>query len=176
MGPVPRQPRNLNMILRSSGNINSSSGTIIVGSMNNNPSVTAEWSAIVGLFDSYRVEKMMFEFIPFIPFATGETFPPLGVVFDPDSTSNLSSFANGLGYDNFRALDLSKHWHYDAVPPRISSAAALTGAYTVYENGYIDCATPAATSAILWYADSASASTKLGVYVFHWVVSFVSRH
>jgi hypothetical protein len=164
------------MILRSTGFLSSSGGGVIVGHMDNNPSVAAEWSSIIALYDSFRVKSMAFEFIPYLTFQTSNNYPSLAVCFDPDSASNLSSFANAIGYDNFRALDLSKHWHYAAQPPRISSAAALTGAYTVYENGFMDCATPPATSAILWYAAGATATTLYGTYVFHWEVEFVSRH
>jgi hypothetical protein len=175
-GPVPRKPRALDMVLRSTGFLTSSGGGVIVGSMNNNPSSSAEWSTVVALYDSYRIKKMTFEFIPYLTFESGNDYPSLAVCFDPDSTSNLSGFSNALGYDNFRALDMSKHWHYEAFPPRISSAAALTGAYTVYENGFIDCASPPSTSAILWYAGGATVGTTYGTYVFHWDVEFVSRH
>lgn len=176
MGPVPRSPRSLQIVLRTTGQLNASGGGVIAGTMKNDPSSAAEWASCSSLYDSYRVAKMFFESIPNMTFVNSNTYPPLFTVFDPDTTSNLTSPADTLGYDNMRALDLSKHWHYEAVPPKISSAAALTGAYTVYENGFIDCATPAATSSIRWYASGATAGVTYSNYIFHWVIDFVSRH
>jgi hypothetical protein len=144
--------------------------------MTNNPSGSAEYSAVTSLYDSYRVEKMIFEYIPVLTYNSGFAFAPLGVVFDPDTAGNVTSFSNAMQYDSFRACDLSEHWNVSVVPPRVSSASALTGAYTVYEDGFIDMATPVATAGISWYATGCTTSTLYGNYVFHWVLTVASRH
>jgi hypothetical protein len=144
--------------------------------MTNNPSAAAEYSAITSLYDSYRVERMIFEYIPQLTYNTGFAFTPLAVVFDPDTTTVLGSFGAALQYDSLRVMDLTKHWNLSVRPPRVSSASALTGSYTVYENGFIDMATPVATSAFLWYAANATSSTTYGNYIFHWVLTVVARH
>lgn len=175
MGPVLRQAQSLDVVIRTSGQLSSSGGGVITSSLTNNPSGAAEFSALTSLFDSYRVEEMTFEFIPQLTYNSGFSFPPMGVIFDPDTTGAVASFSAAMQYDSFRVMDLSKHWSYSIKPPRISSAAALTGSYTVYENGFIDCGTPAAISSISWYAANATSSTSYGYYVCHYRVTFASR-
>lgn len=176
MGPVPRSPRNMEIVLRATGLLQSSSGGVIAANMTNNPSTSAEFSACASLYDSYRVERMTFEYVPFQTYNGTINYPPLAVVFDPDTITVPSSLTACIGYDSLRIMDLTKHWSFSVRPPRVSSAAAFTGAYTVYEDGFVDCATPVSESAILWFAASASNSLTYGTYIFHWTVRFNTRH
>lgn len=176
MGPVPRSPRNMEIVLRDTGLLQSSSGGVIAANMTNNPSTSAEFTNCSGLYDTYRVEKMIFEYIPFQTYSGSINYPPIAVVFDPDTVAVPTSLTQCIGYDSLRIMDLSKHWSYSIKPPRISSAGAFTGAYTVFEDGYVDCATPVSCSAILWYAANATVSKTYGTYIFHWIVRFNTRH
>jgi len=164
--------------LRTIGSVTTSGAGVINTAFSNLPSGSAEWASCVALFDSYRVEKMILEFIPIRNSytAAGILGGPLYTAFDPDSISNPGSTLALLGKANLRVMDAFKHWSY-AVDrmPRISSASAFAGSYTIWGDGYIDTADAVGTSAIQVYSDNNVASTQLGTYVQTWIVHFVSR-
>jgi hypothetical protein len=176
LGSVRTNPTNVQAFhLATTGQLTSSAGGNVTSALTNNPSGAAEFSACSSLWDSYRVVRMIMEFIPVLTYNSGFAFPPMVVVFDPDTTTPPSTFAAGLQYDTHEIVDLTKHWWYEATPPKVMSASAITGSYTVNEGGFLDLGNPAGTSSISWRAEGCTSSTLYGTYVMHYFVDLISR-
>jgi len=178
--PYSVRPRDLIIKLTYSPTaVSSSGGGLIQLAAGDNPNGSGEWANCAGLFDSYRVDSMCVEYVPNLTLqgAANYVTPPLIVVYEPDSATVLgATYALYIGHDNMRMMELTKHWYYNvAKMPRISSAAAITGAYTIYEDGFMDTATPANISSIQALAVNATTSTNYGWYIIHWIVHFKSR-
>jgi len=154
------------------------SGTY-AAAFSNLPSGSGEWASCVALFDSYRVEKMVLEFVPYRNSitATGQSGSPMYVGFDPDNPGAPASSNALLGKANLRLLDLFKHWSYTVDRmPRVASASAFAGSYTVWGDGYLDTADAAATCSVQVFTENNLASMPLGTMVCSWIVHFVSRN
>jgi hypothetical protein len=161
-------------------NVTSNGGGIITLNASDACSGSGEWSSFAAIFDSYRIRSMAVEFIPNLVLqgSASYTMPMFIMVFDADSTSQLSTtnYSAYTGHDTYRIMSLNEHWTYEVLNyPRYSSAAAITGAYTIYENGFIDCSTVAGIGSIQGFATGASTSVNYGSYIIHWIVDFADR-
>jgi len=175
VGQVPRPIRNYQITLRKLNTVSSGVGGTITGGMQNDPSVCTDWTPCGSLFDCYRIDRMVVEWIPNLTYTTGILYPPLYVVFDPDSTTGPVTIDTALQFDNVRICDMAKTWNVAVNVPRITSAASLAGAFTVYEGGFIDNAAVAVNGGIFWYTANASSSQTYGNVVMHFFLTFANR-
>lgn len=167
--------------LKFASNVASTAGGLInSGIATTNPNGSTEFTYFAQLWDSYRVEEMVFEYVPILnlQMAANNNLSPLYVVFDPDTASSLGgSLTPYLNKQNCRIFDMTKHFTYHVKSmPRYASASTLVGAYTVYDDGFIDTATPVGIGSIQWFASGLTVTTTYGQYIVHWKVRFVSRN
>jgi len=161
-------------------NLSSTAGGLInSGVATNNPNGSTEFTYFAQLWDSYRVDEMIVEFVPILNLQQGANYAlsPLYVVFDPDTPNTLGgSLTPYLNKQNCRILDMNHHNSYHVKSmPRYASSSAVVGSYTIYDDGFLDCATPAGICSVQWYASGLTASTTYGQYIVHWKCRFVSR-
>lgn len=176
---IPVKNVNLTVALKMSTSITSTAGGKITNVFSNLPTSASEWSSCVALFDSYRVRSMQIDFVPglLLSQATTVTYAgPINVVFDPDSTAALATLASALSHTNLRCMMPYKAWSYKVDNlPRVSSASAFAGSFTVFESGWLDTADPAGTSAIQLYAENYANSQLYGQIMTTYVIDFAVR-
>ncbi len=144
--------------------------------MTDDPSGCTDWNSLAALYDSYRVDEIIMEWVPYATFDGNLKYAPIFVVFDPDSTSiSAPSITKYLEYDNCAVMDLTKHWTYKVRPPKISSLAYAIGSAKVLGNGFLDIISPTATCAISYYSENLTFSEQYGTVIAHYKVSFASR-
>lgn len=178
--PFPTPNKEVTLYLRYVGNAASAGSGNLSFIATNNPNGSTDWANAAALWDSYRVEEMAVEYHPILTLqqATSTNMGPCYVVFDPDTASTLgTSVTTYLDYQNCRIFDLDKAWTYHVKRlPRYASASTLTGAYTMYDDGYLDTATPVGIGSIQAFSSGNTVSTTFGQYIIHWKVRFVMRH
>lgn len=166
------------VVLRFVSNVTSNGAGIANVIATNNPNGSAKWSYFANIFDSYRVVKMMVEYVPILNLqqATSTNASPIYVIFDPDTPNSVgTTVSTVLDYKNLQIADLDKHWYFEVPMPLISSSSATVGSYTIYEGGFIDCATPTGTSSVQMLATGLAVTTTYGQYIIHWVIDFENR-
>ncbi len=178
--PFPVPSTDVTLWLRYISNFSSNGSGIINSFATNNPNGSTDWASCAALWDSYRVDEMVIEYIPILNLqqATSTNMGPLFMVFDPDQNASIgTTVTTYIDYQNMRTFDLNKHWCYHVKRmPRYASSASLVGSYTVYEDGFVDTATPVGLGSIQWLSTGNTISTTFGQYIIHWKVRFVMRH
>lgn len=178
--PFQAPSKDVTLWLRFVGNFTSNGSGVIQVIATNNPNGSTDWASAAALWDSFRVEEMVVEYIPILRLqqATSTNVGPCFVVFDPDTATSLgTTVTTYLDYQNMRSFDLDRHWTYHVKKmPRYASASTLVGAYTMYDDGFLDTATPVGIGAIQALSTGNTISTTFGQYIVHWKVRFVMRH
>lgn len=178
--PFQTPSKDVVLWLRYVSNVSSNGSGVAQVIATNNPNGSTDWASAAALWDSFRVEEMVVEFIPILNLqqATSTNMGPVYAVFDPDTATTLgTTVTTYLDYQNCRIFDLNKHWSYHVKRmPRYASASTLVGAYTMYDDGFLDTATPVGIGSIQLLSTGLTISTTYGQYVIHWKVKFVMRH
>jgi hypothetical protein len=178
--PFPVPSKDITIWLRYVSNATSNGAGNIQLIATNNPNGSTDWASAAALWDSFRVEEIVMEYIPILNLqqATSTNMGPMFVVFDPDTAASLgTTVTTYIDYQNMRSFDLNKHWSYHVKNlPRYASASTLTGAYTMYDDGFLDTATPVGIGSVQALSTGNTVSTTFGQYLVHWKVRFVMRH
>lgn len=126
------------------------------------PSVSADWTSLGHLYDSYRVTHMKLEFFPLDPneqmdqgaLAGGHgIYPPIAVAYDVDNSSfptlvNSSQYETILQYGNSKVFQSNRPWKYQVKCTK-PYAGTSSAAVAIIRDGMVDVATSVSFSSIL---------------------------
>jgi hypothetical protein len=156
-----------------------------------NPSISPEWGSLSGLFDCYKVAKVIVRYLPRTTQASlsnslAVAYAPIFVVYDPDSQNVPTSVDQCIQYTNMKVYNLFEEWSYTVVNPHVRNTAlsGLGAASVTYDPVHgmildVGSATNNITGIVTWYADnimtpSAMADT-LGQLLVEWHIDFFVR-
>jgi len=164
--------------LITSGTISSSAGTIIATVINLNPSGASEWTSYSAIYDEFRVLGCRIKLISRQQGSVTNICNIVGIVFDNDDSTALTSVNAALEYDTAHVLPTilyHRNAGENSDPTVAFSWARPTGGKNTAIN-WIDVAAPTGSNgSVKFYATGASASTMYFDYSFEWFTEFRGR-
>lgn len=170
--------RIVSMKLKTVANITTSAGGLIQFTYPNDPTIFSEFSALAGLYDSYKYYAIKIQYFPHLPNDTSTVtgFTPIYFVMDPDSPSLvLATVAAAVEYGTMKAKNLYRPFTVFYRFPKVTQSPGST--YVTLSNGYQDIngAGSVDTSCVSAYASGLDISTTYGEIIITGYLRFKNR-
>jgi len=140
------------------------------------PSGAVDYSSIAALFDEYKVIGYKLQFFPYYPNGSTLTvnYDALAIAFDSDDAVSTapSSLATVIGYENFKAFPIWKHWTHrvKSIPEYVASNSDGQASPGWNRVGF-ECQ----NGRLLIYATGLEASTTYGRFFITYEIAFRTR-